>query len=313
VSIQAEPVPAVGPASGTHAQLHDAGRAPVVVRRPTGWRAQPVRAERLASSAGTFELLRALWRAFCADDPHAAVRRVVAAAAAVLEAAPGEEPASYALLRGLEMLGDVGPLRAGGVRYPSLCDAAEALARQLPGSPRLATLRARVDGGATAGRAALALNPAYAPAQVALGRALLRAGSPQAARALLEAVEQPERIQGGAVALARARVETGEPEKALLAAARETNAPGLAAMEPSIHDPAVAHEVDEVRGLARLALGAVDAGARSLLRAASHSAAARSALVARAGSVEVRGALGRLARDASLSPEARTLAGVLAG
>jgi hypothetical protein len=266
-------------------------------------------------AAGGEALLRVLWTAWCAEEPQAAVRKVVAAAAIALEGQAGEEPGWYALLRGLEMLGWTGgePVQVGRLRFPSLRQAGEAQVRRFPASPRLAVLGARLDGGAAAARAALAVNPAYAPARVVLGRALLREGSPKAARTLLEGVEQPERIQGGAVALARARVETGEPGKALLAVARETNAPGLAALEPAIVDPAVAHEVDEVRGLARLALGAVDDGARSLLRAAAGSHSARRALVAHAARPEVRRALADLARDGSLSHAARTLAGVLAG
>jgi hypothetical protein len=258
-------------------------------------------------------VLHALRIAFCAPDPRAATRQAVFAAGTALAAGPDEESAWYALLRGLEMLNDAGPVRIIGARHASLLDAAEVQAHRFQGSPRLATLRARLAGGAAAARAALIVNPAYGPAQVALGRALLREGSRAAARALLEGVEQPERIQGGAVALARARVETNDPGQALLAAARETNAPGLAAMEPSIIDAAIDREVHEIGGLARLALGAFDEGARSLLRAASGSVDARRALVAQARRLEVRKALGLLVRDPSLSAEARALAGVLAG
>lgn len=304
----------------------DVGPAPAEPERTPGrpggrsaaWERRGALAASAPSSTATAtatgaEMLRVLRTACCAADPPAEVRKAVAAASAVLADGPGDEPAWYALLRGLEMLGEDGPVGAGAARQPSLRDAARTVAERFPSSPRLATLRARVEGGVAAARAALAVNPAYAPAQVALGRALLHDGSPETARALLEAVEQPERIQGGAAALARARVETGAPGKALLAAAREPNAPGLGALEPSIRDAGVAREVDEVRGLARLALGAHEAGARSLLRAAEGSVGARRALVAHAKRPEVRRALARLAQDGSLAPEARALAGVLAG
>lgn len=258
--------------------------------------------------------LRELWTAWFSVDPRGAVADAAASAAGSLRGGPGDEPTWYALLRGKEMLGDGGPVTAGGSRWPSLLDAAEAVARRFAGSPRLATLHARLDGGVLVSRAALAVNPAYAPAQVALGKALLREGKPRMARTLLEQVREPERVQGGGVALARARVETGEPGKALLAAAREANAPGLCGVEPSIHDPGVLRDLDEVRGLARLALGAIDAGARSLLRAvAAGSAAARRALAAHAERSDVRRALGRLARDVALPDDARKLAAVLAG
>jgi hypothetical protein len=275
-------------------------------RRPAGPAAAP------ASNATGPELLHVLRTACCAADPLAEVRKVVAAASASLHDDGRDEAAWYVLLRGHEMLREAGPVRAGAARYPSLREVARTVAERFPSSPRLATLRARVEGGVAVARAALAVNPVYAPAQVALARALLADGSPETARALLEAVEQPERIQGGAVALARARVETGEPGKALLAAAREPNAPGLHALEPAVFDVAVAREVDEVRGLARLALGAFEAGARSLLRAAGGSLRARRALAAQRARPEVRRALARLARDGSLSAEARALAGVLA-
>lgn len=256
--------------------------------------------------------LQALWTAWFSADPRALVGAAVAHAAGALCGGSGSEATWYALLRGREMLGELGPLAVGGARWSSLLDAAHAVAQRFADSPRLATLRARLDGGVPACRAALAVNPAYAPAQVALGSALLREGRPQVARALLEEVREPERVQGAGVALARARVETGDPGKALIAAARESNAPGLCGVEPSIHDPAVVRDLDEVRGLARLALGAVDAGVRSLLRAvAAGSAAARRSLLAQAERVDVRRALTRLAGDAALPADARALAAVL--
>lgn len=264
-------------------------------------------------SAAGAEVLGALWSAWSAPDPRAAVRDAVGSAAASLAAGRGSEPASYTLLRGLEMLGERGPVAVGAARHASLLDAAAAQQDAFRASPRLATLRAREDGSVAAAQAALRVNPAYAPAQVALGRALLREGRAAAARAVLEEVEAPERVQGAAIALARARAETGDFEKALLAAARETNAPGPYGIEPSIPDLAIRGEVEEVRGLARLSLGAVDAGARALLHATVNgSGRARRALALHAQRKEVRGALARLARDATLPRQARALAAILA-
>jgi hypothetical protein len=258
--------------------------------------------------------LQALWTAWFSIDPRAAVADASDAAVDVLRRDQGDEAAWYALLRGREMLGDPGPVLAGPERHDSLLEAADAVSRRLDWSARLAAVHARLDGGTAAARSALLVNPSYAAAQVALGRALLREGQPQAARVLLEEVREPERVQGGAAALARARLETGEPGKALIAAARETNAPGLCGLEPAIHDPALVNELDEIRGLARLALGATDAGVRSLLRAAAAgSAGARKALTGQAQRDDVRRALGRLARDSGLAAEARALAAALAG
>jgi hypothetical protein len=240
------------------------------------------------------------------------VVEATAEAARSIRGGSAGEPLWYALLRGREMLHEDGPLAAGPFRWPSLLDAAEDISLRFAGSPRLAAVCARCDGSVASARTALSVGPRYGPAQVALGRALLREGRCEAARALLEEVRDPGRVQGGAVALARARLETGDASKALAAAARETNPPGLSAVEPSIQDPEVARELDEVRGLARLALGATDAGVRPLLRAASAGAsAARRALVANAGRPEVRRALARLAHDVELPPDARALAGVL--
>ena len=270
--------------------------------------------DRSARSGATGEpALDALWAAWFSADPRAMVAAAVTHASGALCGGEGNEAGWYALLRGLEMLGDDGPVAVGAARWPSLLEAAHAAAQRFWNSPRLATLRARLDGGIPACRVALAVNPAYAPAQVALGNALLREGRPHVARAVLEEVREPERVQGAGVALARARVETGDPGKALIAAAQESNAPGLCGVEPSIHDPVVVRDLDEVRGLARLALGAVDAGVRSLLRAcAGGSVAARAALAAQAERVDVRQALSRLAGDAALSAHARELAASLA-
>jgi hypothetical protein len=258
-------------------------------------------------------VLGTLWNAWSAPDPQAIVRDAVASAVASLAAGHGEEPAWYVLLRGLEMLDAHGPVDVGAAQHPSLLAAAEAQHRTFHASPRLATVRAREDRGVAAARAALKVNPAYAPAQVALGRALLREGKAAAARAVLEAVAEPERVQGGAVALARALVETGDPEKGLLAAARETNAPGPYGVEPSICDPAIGREVDEVQGLARLCVGAVEAGARALLLATVRgSGRARRALAQHAGRKDVRSALDRLSHDMALPPHVRALAAILA-
>jgi hypothetical protein len=257
--------------------------------------------------------LEALWAAWFSADPRAMVAAAVTHAAGVLRRGPPSEAAWYALLRGREMLGDQGPVAIGPTRWASPLEAAHAATQRYAGSPRLATLWARLDGGVAACRTAMAVNPAYAPAQVALGNALLREGRSQAARGVLEDVREPERVQGAGVALARARVETGDPGRALMAAAQESNAPGLCGVEPSIHDPGVVRDLDEVRGLARLALGAVDAGVRSLLRSvAAGSAAARRSLLAHAERADVRTVLERLARDGALPAGARTLAAMLA-
>jgi hypothetical protein len=265
-------------------------------------------------TSGAEGALGALRNAWSAPDPRQSVREVVLSAAASVAAGNGEEPAWYALLRALEMLGARGPLEVGAAHHLSLLAAAEAQQRAFPFSPRIATVCARLDGGVERARLALSVNPAYTPAQVALGRALLREGRPAVSRAVLEAVEEPERVQGGAVALARARVETGDPAKALLAAARETNAPGPYGVEPSIPDPWVGREVEEVQGLARISLGSAEAGARALLRAAiAGSGRARRALAEHAATRrEVRVALVRLSRDASLPPHACALAAILA-
>lgn len=256
--------------------------------------------------------LRRLWTAWFSLDPRAAVALAVAMAEEEIWGGGGGEDSWYALLRGREMLGQMGPLRVGAANCATLKEAAEFVFGRFDRSPRLAALLARLDGGVVAARAALKVDPTYAPSLLAMARALLREGRGKAARALLERLPELERLQGGAVALARARLATGEPAKALIAAARETNAPGLIGQEPAIHDAWVVREVLEVRGLARLELGAIESGARSLLLAASAgSESARRALSSQAGKDEIRRVLGRLARGAALPEDARALAAVL--
>ncbi len=300
-----------GPAAARAAGASGASGSEAVPAGPAAPTTPPPRAERAGSGETA---LRALWTAWFSVDPRGAVAEAVAGAGQALRRDQGDEAAWYALLRGREMLADHGRSTAGSEYHPTLVDAAEAVSRRLDWSARVAVVHARLEGSAALARSALLVNPSYPPAQVALGRALLREGLPQAARSLLEEVREPERVQGGAAALARARLETGDPGKALIAAARETNAPGLCGLEPSIHDLALVGELDEIRGLARLALGAVDAGVRALLRAAAGgSAGARRALTGQAERDDVRRALGRLARDTGLLAEARALAAALAG
>ena len=62
----------------------------------------------------------------------------------------------------------------------------------MPKSVRIATLRARLLGTATAANEALALDPAYLPAQLALASALLDKGRIREASAILRKIDYPE-------------------------------------------------------------------------------------------------------------------------
>jgi len=115
--------------------------------------------------------------------PGEPARKVLAREQARLKQCSTSEGAWYAILRARELLG-CDPRRTLG-----LVDQAR---RLVPKSAPIATLRARLMGTALVAKEALALDPSYVPAQLALASALLDDGRVGEASAILRKLDYPE-------------------------------------------------------------------------------------------------------------------------
>jgi hypothetical protein len=133
-----------------------------------------------ARSALAFPVSKDAAMRFRPGDP---ARKVLARDQAQLKQCATSEGAWYAILRARELLG-CDPRRT--------LDMVEQAQRLVPKSVSIATLRARLLSTATAAKEALALDPRYLPAQLALASALLDEGRLGEASAVLRKIDRPE-------------------------------------------------------------------------------------------------------------------------
>ncbi|HJZ87528.1 MAG TPA: hypothetical protein VKN99_20280 [Polyangia bacterium] len=266
----------------------------------------PAAAADSTCGARSREVAASLGRARLAMSPEAAVRASFEGAVRALAECVGDEELWYLLVRSAELGGGVFPTQVANSTVADLKAAVELAARRNPRSARIATIRARVIGGLQAARQAVALDPAYAPAQVTLAAALFAARDAKAARSVLAARTDLARVPGACALLARACLAEGDASEAIAVAEREPAPSALDLYEPGARDERPRRDAVEVAGLAYLHSGQFDPAAQRLLQAAAEgSAAARTAL--ETGSPELRRALDRLARRKGLAPRERAL------
>lgn len=241
-----------------------------------------------------------------AMDSAGAVASAFQQTAQNLAECPGEEDLWYLLLRSAELGGTPYGVTVLGIEIDDLKSAADEVAKRWPRSAKIATIRARALGSVQAAMQAVSLDPSYVPAQTALGAALLRAGDAKAARGVLESAPSLERIPGGYALLARARLDTGDAEGAVQAAAKEPSSSPVDPIEPCIRDERPQRDAKEAAGLAHLAAKRYDKAARLLVEAAAAgSAAARASL--EDARPELQHALIRLSNSAKLSAAEKSL------
>lgn len=177
-------------------------------------------------------------------DQLGALRALGDAARAGLKTCPFSEPLLYRAARTAEVLDAMGEgAQAGAVARDALDHA--------PGSARIATVLARIEGTEQAARHAYDLDPHYTPAALALALVLARAGK------VAEALALANLGGGGAMAdLARARVQlaAGRPRDAVVLARRALN-PAQSGSEELAPSALIARDGNEVLGLALLADG----------------------------------------------------------
>lgn len=129
-----------------------------------------------------------------------------------LRTCPTNETVWYAVLRALEL---TSPTRRAPIE---LVDRARAA---VPGSVRIETIRARTLVTMDAAQAAVRIDPAYVPAQVALAEAYAQAGDRASALRVLQSVRGLNRVAGGPLLLAQIAAALGDWRVAAKAASQE--------------------------------------------------------------------------------------------
>jgi hypothetical protein len=200
-------------------------------------------------------------------EPRGWVARIFRESVAALQDCPTDEAIWYVLLRSLELVGDF-PFHIEGIEVRDLRTAADLGSKRVSTSVRVATVRARAWHTTDTARAAVTLDPTYAPARIALASVLIDQAEAHQARTILEKVSDLNHVPGGYTLLARSRLLTDDFEGAISAAAQERSSM-LSTLEPSIlPDITAVRDAREVAGQAYLAEQKYTRAAESLLDAA---------------------------------------------
>ena len=148
------------------------------------------------------------------------------------------------------------------------------LSKQFPKSARIATIAARAERTVDRAHQAVMLDPSYAPAQVALVRALLGAGKSDEARNVIDGVKKLGALDDGFTALALVKWAQGDVKGTVEAANKELKGRDAFGVEPGEGDLRAIAEAHEVLGLAYVKLAKWDKAAPHLVAARSTSKAA---------------------------------------
>jgi len=223
------------------------------------------------------ELDEEMNRTSIAMEPESGLASIYDRATQAAERCPDSEGLAYLRLRAAE-LGRGAPV---GRQAPSANDEwrklAPLLAAKFPQSARIATVQARASGTAADARKALALNPKYLPARVALAAALL-SSLPTEALTYLTPERDLATVSDGYTVLARTRWALGDSAGAIEAAKQALHARAFRLIEPDARDPRPLSAAHDVMGQALLAKKRFAEAATHLKLAAPDSAVARAIL-----------------------------------
>ena len=153
----------------------------------------------------------------------------------------------------------------------------QAMTRQFPNSARIATIQARASGTVEDARRAVALDPSYAPAQVALASALVTT-DPAGAAARLSSLKQLGAVSDGYTLLACARFALHDFDGAAKAASLALRGRESSLIEPDGRDPRPLSKAHEILGLIDLERRNYRASVAHLRSAAPDSERARAIL-----------------------------------
>ena len=185
-------------------------------------------------------------------DQAGAFRRAFEHGRKALASCPDSETPWYALIRAAELGFGQFPVQVSGQSVASAIEAARQAAARQPGSVRILTVLARLEGKVPLARDADSRQPAYAPARVALAAALVEAGEAREALALLKSTPALEATPGTHTIRARALIALGRPRDAVAEARRDRDGSWPDAPEPFLM-AAVRRDAEEALGHALLA------------------------------------------------------------
>lgn len=213
-----------------------------------------------------------------AMEPESVVGGIYDRATEAEQRCPGSEPIAYFRLRAAE-LGRGGAMvgQADADRHALETLASQAFAR-FPQSVRIATVRARVLGTVDSAKQALAVDPNYLPAKIALAAAMVEAGQSKDAAILLERTPDLGATSDGFAVLARARLRDGDLNGARKAAQMALTGRDVEQLEPDARDPRAESSAHETLGLIFLEKKQYSDAAKHLLIAAETSAQAQKVL-----------------------------------
>lgn len=188
-------------------------------------------------------------------EPESTLRYVFTTATEAWAKCPQAEGLAYLRVRSAELGGGkfVGELPAGGLE--ELRKLTAEAARRFPRSARILTARARTARDAVAARGAVAIDPNYAPARVALADILVDAGEWAEAQKVLRRARTPNGAVDVFTVLARIDLAKGDRRSALAQAERALKAPSMNSVEPDAGDPRPVMRAHAVAALAAIALG----------------------------------------------------------
>jgi hypothetical protein len=193
------------------------------------------------------------------------------------QSCPDAELVGYALARSTELGFANLPVELDGQTLTNAAAVIERLGSRQPRSGRIATVRARQVSTMASAQAALAVDPSYSPATLALAAATM-ANDPKAALKLMDGIRDIKALPGFHTLRARILLAAGNARAAAIEARHDIDGAWADTIEP-FWMVGVRREAEEVLGRALLASGRRPQ-ALSHLRAAAElgSAAARAVL-----------------------------------
>ena len=166
------------------------------------------------------DVAQLLWRTRVAKNVAGLVEQAFERSRASLAECPDSEGLWYAFLRTSELRSERFPVDVGSIHVRSVLEGARIAASKFESSVRIRTVLARSLGSEAAAQEAVALDPGYAPARLALASALIEAG--QFERSLRELDAPGLRAYPGASATrARALLMLGRVHESARAARHE--------------------------------------------------------------------------------------------
>lgn len=223
-------------------------------------------------------------------EPSSALAQIIRDAVERLQSCPADEASWYELIRGAEMREEKSSGKfefsviIAGRRLASLADATAEAVHQVPDSPRIALIDARVRAEPQHAATMLARFPEFAPLRLALAHAQLESGNAEAALEALAKIKDVKALPGAIGTLAAAKLAKGDPMgalKVLFIQDRSSLSAKVAGCEAYERTGLIDRERAEVSYQAQLALHHPAAALRPLLDAAELGSIKAQALLKR--------------------------------